>query len=59
MMNRQLGDFGEHFQIEVNNDQRILGANQIARRLFSLNDELLNRGMALPTIFGYDSSIFP
>jgi AraC-like DNA-binding protein len=42
----------------VDNDQRILGADQIARRLFSLNDEILNRGMALATIFECDSSIF-
>jgi AraC-like DNA-binding protein len=44
--------------LAVDNDQRILGADQIARRLFSLNDEVLNRGMALATIFEYDSSIF-
>jgi AraC-like DNA-binding protein len=44
--------------LAVDNDQRILGADRIARRLFSLNDEVLNRGMALATIFEYDSSIF-
>jgi len=44
--------------LAVDNDQRILGADQIARRLFSLNDEVLNRGMALSTIFENDSSIF-
>jgi AraC-like DNA-binding protein len=44
--------------LAVDNDQRILGADQIARRLLSLNDEVLNRGMALATIFEYDSSIF-
>ena len=44
--------------LAVDNDQRILGADQIARRLFSLNDEVLNRGMGLATIFEYDSSIF-
>jgi len=44
--------------LAVDNDQRILGADQIARRLFSLNDEVLNRGIALATIFDYDSSIF-
>jgi len=44
--------------LAVDNDQRILGADQIARRLFSLNDEVLNRGLALATIFEYDSSIF-
>ena len=44
--------------LAVDNDQRILGADQIARRLFSFSDELLNRGMALATIFEYDSSIF-
>jgi len=44
--------------LAVDNDQRILGADEIARRLFSLNDEVLNRGMALATIFEYDSSIF-
>ena len=44
--------------LAVDNDQRILGADQIARRLFSLNDEVLNRGAALATIFEYDSSLF-
>lgn len=44
--------------LAVDNDQRILGADQIARRVFSLNDEVLHRGMALATIFEYDSSIF-
>ena len=44
--------------LAVDNDQRILGADQIARRIFSLNDEVLNRGMALATTFEYDSSIF-
>src|ERR1700751_380619 len=44
--------------LAVDNDQRILGADQIARRFFSLSDEVLNRGMALATIFEYDSSIF-
>jgi AraC-like DNA-binding protein len=44
--------------LAVDNDQRILGADHMARRLFSLNDEVLNRGMALATIFEYDSSIF-
>jgi AraC-like DNA-binding protein len=44
--------------LAVDNDQRILGADQIARRVFSLNDEVLNRGKALATIFDYDSSIF-
>jgi AraC-like DNA-binding protein len=44
--------------IAVDNDQRILGADQIARRTFSLNDEVLSRGVALATIFECDSSIF-
>jgi AraC-like DNA-binding protein len=44
--------------LAVDNDQQILGADQIARRLFSLNDEVLNRGVALATIFEHDSSIF-
>jgi len=44
--------------LAVDNDQRMLGADHIARRLFSLNDEVLKRGMALATIFEYDSSIF-
>ncbi len=44
--------------LAVDNDQQIVGADQIARRLFSLNDELLNRGMVLQTIFEHDSSIF-
>jgi AraC-like DNA-binding protein len=44
--------------LAVDSDQRILGADRIARRLFSLNDEALNRGMALAMLFGYDSSTF-
>jgi transcriptional regulator of acetoin/glycerol metabolism len=44
--------------LAVDNDQRILGADQIARRIFSLNDDVLNRGIGLKTIFEYDSSIF-
>jgi AraC-like DNA-binding protein len=44
--------------LAVDNDQRILGADQMARRVFSLNDELLSRGGALTTIFEYDSSFF-
>jgi AraC-like DNA-binding protein len=44
--------------LAVDSDQRILGADQMARRVFSLNDELLNRGRALTTIFEYDSSFF-
>jgi len=52
------GDSDVAVLLAVDNDQRILGADQIARRAFSLNDEVLNRGVALATIFGYDSSIF-
>ena len=44
--------------LAVDNDQRILGADHVARRVFSLNDEVLNRGVLLATIFEYDSSIF-
>jgi AraC-like DNA-binding protein len=44
--------------LAIDNDQRILGADQIARRVFALNDEVLNGGLALATIFEYDSSIF-
>ena len=44
--------------LAVDSDQRVLGADQIARRLLSLSDEVLKRGMALATIFEYDSSIF-
>ena len=52
------GDSDVAVLVAVDNDQRILGADQIARRIFSLNDEVLNREMALATIFEYDSSIF-
>ena len=44
--------------LAVDHDQRILGADQVARRVFRLNDEVLNRGLALATIFAYDSSLF-
>jgi AraC-like DNA-binding protein len=44
--------------LAVDNDQRILGADHIARRFFNLNDVVLNRGIGLATIFEYDSSIF-
>ena len=52
------GDSDVALLIAVDNDQRILGVDHIARRVFSLNDELLNRGVGLATIFEYDSSIF-
>ena len=52
------GDSGVAILLAVDNDQRILGADQIARRAFSLNDELLKGGVALVTIFEYDPSIF-
>jgi AraC-like DNA-binding protein len=52
------GDSDVAVLLAVDNDQRILGADQIARRVFSLNDEVLNRGMPLATIFECDSSIF-
>ena len=52
------GDNDVALLIAVDNDQRILGLDHIARRAFSLNDELLNRGVGLATIFEYDSSIF-
>jgi AraC-like DNA-binding protein len=52
------GDSDVAVLLAVDNDQRILGADRIARRVFSLNDEVLNRDMALATIFEYDSSIF-
>jgi AraC-like DNA-binding protein len=42
----------------VDNDQRILGADRVARRVFGLNDEVLNRGVTLATLFEYDSLIF-
>jgi AraC-like DNA-binding protein len=52
------GDSDVALLIAVDNDQRIVGLDHIARRVFSLNDELLNRGVGLATIFEYDSSIF-
>jgi AraC-like DNA-binding protein len=52
------GDSDVAVLLAVDNDQRILGADHIARRVFRLNDEMLNQGMALATIFEYDSSIF-
>ena len=52
------GDSDAAVLLAVDNDQRILGADQIARRVFSLNDEALNRGVVMATIFEYDFSIF-
>ena len=52
------GDSDVAVLVAVDNDQRILGADQIARLIFRLDDEVLNRDMALATIFEYDSSIF-
>jgi AraC-like DNA-binding protein len=52
------GGSGVAVLLAVDNDQRILGADHLARRLFNLNDEVLNRGTALATIFESDSSIF-
>ncbi|HEY3971760.1 MAG TPA: helix-turn-helix domain-containing protein [Candidatus Sulfotelmatobacter sp.] len=44
--------------LAVDNDQRILGADQMARRLLGLNDEALNRGKALSSVFEYNPSLF-
>src|SRR5258708_37085326 len=52
------GDSDVAVLLAVDNDQRILGADHIARQVLRLNDEVLNRGIALATIFEYDSSIF-
>jgi AraC-like DNA-binding protein/PAS domain-containing protein len=44
--------------LAVDSDQRIVGADKIARRVLGLNDEVLNRGIVLSAIFEYDPSIF-
>lgn len=44
--------------LAVDNDQRIIGADRIARRVLGLSDEALNRGVALSSVFDYDSSLF-
>jgi AraC-like DNA-binding protein/PAS domain-containing protein len=44
--------------LAVDNDQRIVGADQSARHVLGLNDHVLNQGAALSAIFDYDSSIF-
>lgn len=44
--------------LAADNDHRIVGADQVARHVFGLNDGALNRGVALSSVFDYDSSIF-
>jgi AraC-like DNA-binding protein len=52
------GDTDVAVLLAVSPDHRVLGAGQIARRVFHLNDEALSRGIALDMIFDYDPSIF-
>ena len=44
--------------LAVDADQRIVGADRVARLGLRLNDAKLNRGVPLSDIFHYDSSIF-
>lgn len=52
------GNTDRAVSLAVDDEQRILGADRVARRAFSLNDQALNGGLALSTIFEYDPSIF-
>ena len=52
------GDSDVSVLFAVDNDQRILGVDQIARRMFKLDDEALSRGAALWAIFDSEPSIF-
>jgi transcriptional regulator of acetoin/glycerol metabolism len=44
--------------LAVDSDLRILGADRAARMLFGLDDDRLNRGVLLSSIFEYDRSAF-
>lgn len=44
--------------LAVDKDHRIVGADQTARRFLGLDDEALSNGIALSSIFDYDSSLF-
>ena len=44
--------------LAVDNERRIVGADQVARRVFDFDDEALNRGVDLSSVFDYDPSIF-
>lgn len=44
--------------LAVDSDLRILGADRMARMIFGLDDNRLNRGTPLSDIFNYDRSVF-
>lgn len=52
------GSSDEAVLLAVDNDQRVVGADHVARRTFDLTEEELNRGVSLATLFEYDSSVF-
>jgi AraC-like DNA-binding protein len=52
-----LDDSDEALLLAVDSDQRIVGADRLARSTFALDDRL-NTGLPLQTIFDYDRSIF-
>ena len=52
-----LDDSDEALLLAVDSDQRIVGADRLARSTFALDDRL-NTGLPLHTIFDYDRSIF-
>jgi AraC-like DNA-binding protein len=52
------GDSDRAVLLAVDNDQRILGADNVARSVFELNDQKLNRGLTLAAILEYDPSLF-
>ena len=51
-------DSGPALLLAVDSDQRIVGADRVARTTFALDDERLNGGVPLSTVFDHDRSIF-
>jgi transcriptional regulator of acetoin/glycerol metabolism/AraC-like DNA-binding protein len=44
--------------LAVDNDQRVVGADRVARLAFALDDKNLSDGVHLSMLFGYDSALF-
>jgi transcriptional regulator of acetoin/glycerol metabolism len=51
-------DYGSALLLAVDEYQRILGADRIAREVFALSDESLADGMPLSRAFAYEPSLF-
>jgi AraC-like DNA-binding protein len=52
------GDTGPALLLAVDDDQRIIGADRVARGAFALDDKTLAAGMPLSVLFEYSLSLF-